>query len=102
MLLRLRLLRLDNRLLGLTLGDPVDRLARLLLGLGGTLLGLRDPIEHLPQAPLALDLLGLKLREPLGPRRSGLGLAGARLDLLESLGGAFERVPCALLCVHKS
>ena len=81
------------------LGDPVDGLAGSLLGLGRTLLGLRDPIEHLLQAPLALRLLGLQLREPLGPRRSRLGLAGPRLGLLEPLGGALERLRRALLLV---
>ena len=84
------------------LGDPVDRLARALLSLRGTLLGLSNPIQHLLQAPLALYLLGLQLRELLGLHRPGLGLAGARLDLLESLCGALERVGRTMLLVRES
>ncbi len=88
--------------LGAQLGDLVDRVAGPPLGLGGTLLGLSNPIKHFPQAFLALYLLSLQLRESVRPRRPGLGLLGARLYFLELLGGALERVGRTTLLVRES
>ena len=65
------------------------------------MLGLLDPIEHLPQAPLLLGLLGLQLRELLGPDRARLGLAGPRLRIGEPLCGLLQSLRRSLLSIRE-
>ena len=84
------------------LGDPVDGLAGALLGLTGALLGVGDPVEHLAQAPGALDLLRLGVGELLGALRPGLSFGGAILDLLEPLRRATQRVVGAPLILGEA
>ena len=74
------------------LGDPIDGRAGTLLGCVRALLGGRDPVEDLAQAPRALGLLGLQHREPLRALGARLGLGRPRLDLLELDDGALERL----------
>ena len=63
-----------------------------MLGIRRAALRLRDSIEHLPEPVLAIRLLSLQLRQPFGARGASLSFAGARLDLLQALGSALERL----------
>jgi hypothetical protein len=90
------LLSVSEDLLHVHLGkgraDALDRLAGAILGGPCAAFGLGDPVQHLAEPTLPLDLLGLERREALCAGRPGLRLRGARLHLLEALSGRLERL----------